>query len=150
MKSLLLSTCIALSALAPAYADTTIRSNWSAANATETHVVNAAGTPDKPNKNYKPRAFVTEFCYDRGKPDSIIVHVDGKSATSHLTKNACVILQGQYSITVETDQSYSDAEAPAGHLQFILPTQVTTQKTTQTITRRLLDATKVPELNSKD
>lgn len=150
MKSLLISACISIFATAPAFADTTIRSNWSAANAIETSIVNAAGTPDKPNKNYTPRAFVTEICYDRGKPDNVTVYVDGKTASSLLAKNACVILQGQYSITVETDKAYSDAEAPAGHLQFILPTQATTQKTTQTITRRLLDATKIPDLNSED
>ncbi|ACT59880.1 hypothetical protein [Hirschia baltica] len=135
--SLILST--------PALADTTIRSNWSAANKLETSIVNAAGTPDKPNKDFKPRAFVTELCYDRGEADHVTIHIDGKSASSVLAKNACIILQGQYDIIVETDKAYAADAAPSGHLQFILPSPVATQKTTKTITRRLLEKTKPSE-----
>lgn len=122
-----------------AYADTTIRSKWSAANALETSVVNAAGTPAKPNKDFTPRAYIVELCYDRGEPENITVHIDGKSTTSVLTKNACIILQGKYDIIVETDKAYTGSAAPAGFIQFVIPSSAATQKTTRTITRRLLE-----------
>ncbi len=146
LSILSLSTALCSTALA----DTTIRSNWSAANTTETSIINASGTPDNPNRNFTPRAFVTEICYDRGEPASVNVHIDGKSATSVLAKNACIILQGKYDVTIETDKIYTDGAAPAGHLQFILPRPVVGQKTTKTITRRLLDKAKIPDLKHQD
>ncbi len=141
-----LGLCLAgLTFTAPVFAETTIRSKWSSAGAIETSVVNAAGTPDKPNKHFKPRPYFAEVCYDRGEPETITVHVDGKGASSSWAKNACVILQGQYDIIVETDQIYDDKAAPAGYIQVILPSQAVAQKTTKTITRRLLEKAKPSE-----
>ncbi len=145
MRALFAFILASVSLTAPAFGDTTIRSKWSSAGAIETNVVNAAGTPDKPNKHFKPRPYFAEVCYDRGEPETITVHVDGKGASSSLAKNACVILQGQYDIIIETDQIYDDKAAPAGYIQVILPSQAVAQKTTKTITRRLLEKAKPSE-----